>query len=79
MDRSEEQDVPHVPHSATRYPEETMVERSKDFYRLLNQRRTVRSISPEPVPREVINNVILTAGRCASGDRAGRKWDLNSS
>ncbi|TNM95018.1 iodotyrosine deiodinase 1 [Takifugu flavidus] len=67
VDRSEEQDIPHVPYSAMRYPEETMVERSKEFYRLLNQRRTVRSISPEPVPREVIDNVILTAGTAPSG------------
>jgi len=39
-----------------------MLQRSKDFYTLLNQRRSVRFISPEPVPREVIDNVILTAG-----------------
>lgn len=66
MDSSEEQDILHVPYSATRYPEETMVKRSKEFYSLLNQRRTVRLISPEPVPREVIDNVIHTAGKCAS-------------
>lgn len=66
MDSSEEQDIPHVPYSATRYPEKTMVERSKEFYSLLNLRRTVRLISPEPVPREVIDNVIRTAGECAS-------------
>lgn len=66
MDSSEVQTIPQVPYSATRYPEETMVERSKEFYKLLNRRRTVRSISPEPVPREVIDNVIRTAGKCAS-------------
>lgn len=64
VDSSEEQDIPHVPYTATRYSEETMVERSKEFYSLLNQRRTVRLISSEPVPREVIDNVILTAGKC---------------
>lgn len=66
MDSSVEQDIPHVPYSATRYPEEIMVERSKEFYSLLNQRRTVRFISPEPVSREVIDNIIRTAGKCAS-------------
>ncbi|CAG09080.1 unnamed protein product, partial [Tetraodon nigroviridis] len=66
VDSSEKQDIPHVPYSATRYPEETMVERSKEFYSLLNQRRTVRRISPEPVPREVIDTVIRTAGKCTA-------------
>ncbi len=62
VDSNEEEDLPHVPYSPLRYPEETMLERSKDFYTLLNQRRSARFISPEPVPREVIDNVIRTAG-----------------
>lgn len=62
-----EEDIPHVPYSPPRYPEEKMLERSKDFYTLLNQRRTVRLISPKPVPREVIDNVIRTAGTAPSG------------
>lgn len=66
-DIADEEDLPHVQYSAARYPEETMLERSKEFYTLLNQRRTVRSISPEPVPREVIDNVIRTAGTAPSG------------
>lgn len=64
---NEEEDVRHVPYSPPRYPEETMLERSKDFYTLLNQRRTVRFISPKPVPREVIDNIIRTAGTAPSG------------
>lgn len=64
---SNEDDCQHVPFSPPRYPEETMLHRSKDFYTLLNQRRSVRFISPEPVPREVIDNVILTAGTAPSG------------
>lgn len=56
------EDLPHVPYSPHRYPEDEMLERSKQFYTLLNQRRTVRFISPEPVPREVIDNVIRAAG-----------------
>ncbi|XP_045916759.1 iodotyrosine deiodinase 1 [Micropterus dolomieu] len=67
MDSNEEEDLQHVPYSPQRYPEETMLERSKDFYTLLNQRRSVRFISPEPVPREVIDNVIRTAGTAPSG------------
>ncbi|XP_049446331.1 iodotyrosine deiodinase 1 [Epinephelus fuscoguttatus] len=67
VDSNEEEDRPHVPYSPKRYSEDTMLERSKDFYTLMNQRRSVRFISPEPVPREVIDNVIHTAGTAPSG------------
>ncbi|XP_039981570.1 iodotyrosine deiodinase 1 [Xiphias gladius] len=67
VDGNEEEEVPHVPYSPPRYPKETMLERSKDFYTLMDQRRSVRFISPEPVPREVIDNVIRTAGTAPSG------------
>ncbi|CAJ1078240.1 hypothetical protein NQZ68_005305 [Xyrichtys novacula] len=67
VDNHEEEDLQHVPYSPPRFPEEVMLQRSKDFHDLLNQRRSVRFISPEPVPREVINNVIRTAGTAPSG------------
>ncbi|PWA27910.1 hypothetical protein CCH79_00000052 [Gambusia affinis] len=64
VENNEEEDLAHVPYSPQRYPEETMLQRSKDFYSLMNQRRSVRFISPEPVPREVIDRgqlqVVLT-------------------
>lgn len=66
-DSCEEEDVAHIPYSAVRYSEETMLQKSKDFYSLMNQRRSVRFISPEPVPREVIDRVIHTAGTAPSG------------
>ncbi|XP_053238134.1 iodotyrosine deiodinase 1 [Podarcis raffonei] len=59
--------IAHVPFSTERYAEEDMVKRSKAFYQLLNKRRSVRFISDEPVPREVIDNVIKTAGTSPSG------------
>ncbi|XP_062871369.1 iodotyrosine deiodinase [Trichomycterus rosablanca] len=64
---SESEDLPHVPYTPHRYSEEEMLERSKHFYKLLNERRSVRFISPEPVPREVIDYVIRTAGTAPSG------------
>ncbi|XP_015249991.1 PREDICTED: iodotyrosine deiodinase 1 [Cyprinodon variegatus] len=67
VENDEEKELAHVPYSPQRYPEEAMLQRSSDFYCLMNQRRSVRFISPEPVPREVINNVILTAGTAPSG------------
>ncbi|XP_059213020.1 iodotyrosine deiodinase 1 [Centropristis striata] len=66
-DSNDEEDLAHVPYSPPRYSVETMLERSKDLYDLMNQRRSVRFISPEPVPREVIDNVIHTAGTAPSG------------
>nr|XP_020497676.1 iodotyrosine deiodinase 1 [Labrus bergylta] len=62
-----EEDRQHVPYSPPSYPEEMMLQRSEEFYTLLNQRRSVRFISPKPVPREVIDNVIRTAGTAPSG------------
>ncbi|XP_069464226.1 iodotyrosine deiodinase 1 isoform X2 [Ambystoma mexicanum] len=65
--QNSEEDVPHVPFSCERYPEEEMVRRSREFNELLSKRRSVRFISSEPVPREVIDNVIRTAGTSPSG------------
>ncbi|XP_032999876.1 iodotyrosine deiodinase 1 [Lacerta agilis] len=59
--------IAHVSFSTERYAEEDMLKRSKAFYELLNKRRSVRFISDEPVPREVIDNVIKTAGTSPSG------------
>lgn len=66
VDHNDEDNI-HVPYSPPRYPEDTMVERSQSFYSVMNQRRSVRFISPEPVPREVIDNVIHAAGTAPSG------------
>ena len=66
-DPGSELDLPHVPYAPPRYAVDSMLERSRDFYTLLNQRRSVRFISPEPVPREVIDNVIRTAGGFSLG------------
>ncbi|KAE8601520.1 hypothetical protein XENTR_v10013700 [Xenopus tropicalis] len=62
-----EEDILHIPFSSARYSVEEMVKRSRDFYELLNQRRSVRFLSNEPVPREVIDNIIRAAGTSPSG------------
>lgn len=49
-----------------REPDE-MLQRSADFLDLMKRRRTVREFSGRAVPREVIENAILTAGRAPSG------------
>ncbi|XP_036904821.1 iodotyrosine deiodinase 1 isoform X1 [Sturnira hondurensis] len=62
-----EENIEHIPFSHTRYPEKEMVKRSQEFYELLSKRRSVRFISNEHVPVEVIENVIKTAGTAPSG------------
>ncbi|MEX0298285.1 MAG: nitroreductase family protein [Kordiimonas sp.] len=51
----------------THYESDEMIERSQAFFDLMKNRRTVREFSDKPVPREVIENAILTAGRAPSG------------
>lgn len=57
-----EENVEHIAFSHTRYPEKEMVKRSQEFYELLNKRRSIRFISNEQIPMEVIDNVIRAAG-----------------
>ncbi|XP_071997005.1 iodotyrosine deiodinase 1 [Engystomops pustulosus] len=63
----DEENILHVSFSPRRYSEEEMLKRSKEFYELLNQRRSVRFISDEAVPRKVIDNIIQAAGTSPSG------------
>ncbi len=52
------------PHS---YSDKEMLQRSSEFYETMKQRRTIREFSDEPVPREVIENCIATAGTAPNG------------
>ena len=58
---------PHVPFSMARLSEDEMKARAADFYQHMNSRRSVRNFSSDPVPREVIENIVLTAGTSPSG------------
>ena len=49
------------------YSESEMLQRSKDFYSWMDQRRTVRDFSDQAIPLEVIQNIILTASTAPSG------------
>ncbi len=49
-----------------RVPEE-MLERAEQFRVLMQQRRSVREFSRQPVPRKLIEQAILTAGTAPSG------------
>jgi len=54
---------PHHPYTPTGSP----LNHAKEFYQIMNQRRTVREFSSTPVPREVIEQIILAAGTAPSG------------
>lgn len=56
-----------IRHQPDTYTPEEMVIRSKNFYHWMNQRRTVRDFSDKPVPKEVIENILLTASTAPSG------------
>jgi nitroreductase len=49
------------------FSEHEMIERSKDFYRFMDKRRSLRMFSNTPVPKQVIENIIKTASTAPSG------------
>jgi nitroreductase len=55
------------PLSFIKYPPEEMTRRAADFRAQMQRRRTVRHFSDRPVPREVIEECILTAGTAPNG------------
>ncbi|RMD86542.1 MAG: nitroreductase family protein, partial [Alphaproteobacteria bacterium] len=49
------------------YGDDEMIARARRFAEAMSRRRTVRDFSPEPVPREVIEAALRTAGSAPSG------------
>ncbi|UCG85813.1 MAG: nitroreductase family protein [Gemmatimonadota bacterium] len=56
-----------VPLDFVRLDESEMVARARDFYGLMRRRRSVRSLSSEPVPRECVEYAVRTAASAPSG------------
>lgn len=56
------EDTPHIPYRGVLFNEDEMVKRSKEFYQLMKKRRSVRHYSSKSVPKEVVENIIHTAG-----------------
>ena len=67
MDTKEVNGFTHVKYTGTQYTEDEVTSRSKDYYEYMDKRRTVREISNKPVPKEVIDNLIMTASSAPSG------------
>lgn len=60
-------DLEHVPLEFKRLPVEETIQRSLEFYNLMSTRRTVRFFSSDPIPADVIRNIIRAAGTAPSG------------
>ena len=58
---------PHIPYSIPLISIEEMLQNSSNFYNKMENRRTVRDFSDKPVPKEVIEKLILTASTAPSG------------
>jgi iodotyrosine deiodinase len=58
---------PFIPYQKETYLPEEMLNRSRNFFELMNKRRSVRNFSDKPVAREVIENIIRTASTAPSG------------
>jgi nitroreductase len=56
-----------VPLGFERLPEHVQLRRSREFLDEMSRRRTVRRFSREPVPYELVENAIATAGTAPSG------------
>lgn len=56
-----------VPLAFERVPADAQLERSRTFLEDLRRRRTVRDFSTEPVPFELVENAVATAGTDPSG------------
>jgi nitroreductase len=56
-----------TPLSFERLSDEEALRRSREFLARVSERRSVRQFSEEPVPRELIENALRTAGTAPSG------------
>lgn len=56
-----------VPLGARTLPADEALARSREFLELMRQRRSVRMFSREPVPWELVQNAVETAGTAPSG------------
>jgi nitroreductase len=64
---AERQERAFIPYHPERVEPAEMLERGRAFYERMNQRRSCRFFSDEPVPREALELAIQTAGTAPSG------------
>lgn len=62
-----ENDFPFIDFKRETYPEEEMLKRSRSFFEWADERRSVRDFSDKPVPKEVMENILMTGSTAPSG------------
>ncbi|XP_078040505.1 iodotyrosine deiodinase isoform X1 [Augochlora pura] len=55
-------DLEHILYNYTRPAEAELLHRASEFYKVVAARRTLRFFSPDPVPKQVIHDIIKAAG-----------------
>ncbi len=58
---------PYISYTKQTYGSLEMERRSSDYFQQMDLRRTVRKFSDKPIPRPVIDNLLLTASTAPSG------------
>ena len=56
-----------TPYKISDFSTEELIEKSQKYFQEINKRRSVRDFSNREVPKEVIENIIKTAGSAPSG------------
>ena len=56
-----------IPYSKDTYSELEIVARSIEHFHYMDKRRTVRDFAPKPIPKQVIEKIIMTASTAPSG------------
>lgn len=74
----EDPEFPWVPLEFERLAVEEMLRRSREFLGVMQGRRTIRHLSSEPVPPELIENAIRTAGTAPSGAHQQAPVDIRN-
>uniref|UniRef100_A0A0P4WHR2 Nitroreductase domain-containing protein n=1 Tax=Scylla olivacea TaxID=85551 RepID=A0A0P4WHR2_SCYOL len=67
VDPPHDEDVAHIRYQHDRLNIEESQRRADEFYHLMNNRRSIRFFSRDPVPRELVEKLVLTAGTGPSG------------
>ncbi|MEM8967480.1 MAG: nitroreductase family protein [Bacteroidota bacterium] len=61
------EDKPFIPYRNPTYEGKALRQRSEEFYQFMDRRRSLRMFSGKLVPKEVIQNIIMTASSAPSG------------
>lgn len=62
-----EKEHPFIDFKRESYSVEEMLDRSKSFFDWADERRSVRNFSDQPVPKEVMENILMTGSTAPSG------------